>query len=256
MTHLNEQHAIHLKFEHKWMTEISSQCVSVLSESASHPFILLLKRVWSSVQGKIFQVKPQRLLGLLSSLHFQCSWFCSETYYKIHIIQMNLLSRLLVNMLRASSWPVLAAALCPHLYSVFISVATRYKAVIEACSLQPDIDILPQGDQTEIGERVGIPVKCTIFFEFLVVFLFSTSGQSSHCGSLCSRIICHHYCAARIWCLCVWSWTDLVQPELCHVGFLHAPVMREINRDLFCYSRGASATRIYGCNRVIRSKTL
>ncbi|KAG7473782.1 hypothetical protein MATL_G00099570 [Megalops atlanticus] len=29
----------------------------------------------------------------------------------------------------------------------------RYKAVIEACSLQPDIDILPQGDQTEIGER-------------------------------------------------------------------------------------------------------
>nr|XP_057931406.1 ATP-binding cassette sub-family C member 8 isoform X2 [Doryrhamphus excisus] len=29
----------------------------------------------------------------------------------------------------------------------------RYKAVMEACSLQPDIDILPQGDQTEIGER-------------------------------------------------------------------------------------------------------
>ncbi|XP_006642521.2 ATP-binding cassette sub-family C member 8 isoform X2 [Lepisosteus oculatus] len=29
----------------------------------------------------------------------------------------------------------------------------RYKTVIEACSLQPDIDILPQGDQTQIGER-------------------------------------------------------------------------------------------------------
>ncbi|RXN20209.1 ATP-binding cassette sub-family C member 8 isoform X2 [Labeo rohita] len=29
----------------------------------------------------------------------------------------------------------------------------RYRTVIEACSLQPDIDILPQGDQTEIGER-------------------------------------------------------------------------------------------------------
>ncbi|XP_051974491.1 ATP-binding cassette sub-family C member 9-like isoform X1 [Xyrauchen texanus] len=29
----------------------------------------------------------------------------------------------------------------------------RYKAVIDACSLQPDIDILPFGDQTEIGER-------------------------------------------------------------------------------------------------------
>ncbi|XP_031726819.1 ATP-binding cassette sub-family C member 8 isoform X3 [Anarrhichthys ocellatus] len=32
-------------------------------------------------------------------------------------------------------------------------ITTRYNAVIEACSLQPDIDILPQGDQTEIGER-------------------------------------------------------------------------------------------------------
>uniref|UniRef100_A0A671X6J4 ATP-binding cassette, sub-family C (CFTR/MRP), member 8 n=1 Tax=Sparus aurata TaxID=8175 RepID=A0A671X6J4_SPAAU len=35
----------------------------------------------------------------------------------------------------------------------FVFVRHRYKAVIEACSLQPDIDILPQGDQTEIGER-------------------------------------------------------------------------------------------------------
>ncbi|KAM9660359.1 ATP-binding cassette sub-family C member 8 isoform 2-T2 [Trichechus inunguis] len=29
----------------------------------------------------------------------------------------------------------------------------RYKMVIKACSLQPDIDILPHGDQTQIGER-------------------------------------------------------------------------------------------------------
>lgn len=27
--------------------------------------------------------------------------------------------------------------------------------MIDACSLQPDIDLLPFGDQTEIGERVG-----------------------------------------------------------------------------------------------------
>uniref|UniRef100_A0A9J7XI98 ATP-binding cassette, sub-family C (CFTR/MRP), member 8 n=1 Tax=Cyprinus carpio carpio TaxID=630221 RepID=A0A9J7XI98_CYPCA len=32
-------------------------------------------------------------------------------------------------------------------------IKQRYRAVIEACSLEPDIDILPQGDQTEIGER-------------------------------------------------------------------------------------------------------
>ena len=27
--------------------------------------------------------------------------------------------------------------------------------MIEACALQPDIDMLPAGDQTEIGEKVG-----------------------------------------------------------------------------------------------------
>ncbi|XP_043943727.1 ATP-binding cassette sub-family C member 9 isoform X1 [Protopterus annectens] len=32
-------------------------------------------------------------------------------------------------------------------------VKQRYKAVTDACSLQPDIDLLPFGDQTEIGER-------------------------------------------------------------------------------------------------------
>ncbi|TRY81680.1 hypothetical protein DNTS_025996, partial [Danionella cerebrum] len=32
-------------------------------------------------------------------------------------------------------------------------IKQRYRTVIEACSLQPDIDILPQGDQTTIGER-------------------------------------------------------------------------------------------------------
>ncbi|XP_038069146.1 ATP-binding cassette sub-family C member 9-like isoform X2 [Patiria miniata] len=31
--------------------------------------------------------------------------------------------------------------------------ANRYKRVIEACALKPDIDILPAGDQTEIGEK-------------------------------------------------------------------------------------------------------
>ncbi|XP_070573726.1 ATP-binding cassette sub-family C member 9-like [Ptychodera flava] len=29
----------------------------------------------------------------------------------------------------------------------------RYKAVVKACALQPDIDILPAGDKTEIGEK-------------------------------------------------------------------------------------------------------
>ena len=30
----------------------------------------------------------------------------------------------------------------------------RYQKVIESCALQPDIDMLPAGDATEIGEKV------------------------------------------------------------------------------------------------------
>ena len=30
-----------------------------------------------------------------------------------------------------------------------------YKAVIEACALLPDLEILPSGDRTEIGEKVS-----------------------------------------------------------------------------------------------------
>jgi len=30
----------------------------------------------------------------------------------------------------------------------------RYNKVIDACALRPDLDILPAGDKTEIGERV------------------------------------------------------------------------------------------------------
>ena len=29
----------------------------------------------------------------------------------------------------------------------------RYEKVIEACGLRPDLDVLPSGDATEIGER-------------------------------------------------------------------------------------------------------
>ena len=32
--------------------------------------------------------------------------------------------------------------------------AERYDAVLEACALKPDLEILPGKDQTEIGEKV------------------------------------------------------------------------------------------------------
>ena len=35
----------------------------------------------------------------------------------------------------------------------------RYNSVIEACALKPDLEILPGGDQIEIGEK-GINLRC------------------------------------------------------------------------------------------------
>lgn len=32
---------------------------------------------------------------------------------------------------------------------------TWYQRVVEACALQPDLEILPAGDETEIGEKVS-----------------------------------------------------------------------------------------------------
>uniref|UniRef100_A0A673B843 ATP-binding cassette, sub-family C (CFTR/MRP), member 8 n=1 Tax=Sphaeramia orbicularis TaxID=375764 RepID=A0A673B843_9TELE len=48
---------------------------------------------------------------------------------------------------------LLNASLVENITFEMPMIKPRYKAVVEACSLQPDIDILPQGDQTEIGER-------------------------------------------------------------------------------------------------------
>lgn len=78
-------------------------------------------------------------------------------------------------------------------------VCTRYKAVIEACSLQPDIDILPQGDQTEIGERVSNNQRNSFGFLFgafhcLIWSLLISLGLVELHGSS----ICHHDCAVRM----------------------------------------------------------
>ena len=39
----------------------------------------------------------------------------------------------------------------------------RYDAVLEACALLPDLEILPAGDLTEIGEKVRLEVHEEIF---------------------------------------------------------------------------------------------
>lgn len=38
-----------------------------------------------------------------------------------------------------------------------------YHSVVEACALNPDLEILPAGDQTEIGEKVIALVPYLIF---------------------------------------------------------------------------------------------
>lgn len=42
--------------------------------------------------------------------------------------------------------------------------------MIEACQLQPDLDTLPQGDQTIVGERVSVCV-CVYIYLYTCVFV-------------------------------------------------------------------------------------
>lgn len=46
----------------------------------------------------------------------------------------------------------------------------RYADVIEACQLQPDLDTLPQGDQTVVGESVSVCV-CECISLYTCVFV-------------------------------------------------------------------------------------
>lgn len=47
----------------------------------------------------------------------------------------------------------------------------EYRNVIEACALQQDLEIMPQGDQTEIGEKVG---QIILYLRSLAWFLASS----------------------------------------------------------------------------------
>lgn len=53
-----------------------------------------------------------------------------------------------------------------------------YHRVLEACALIPDLDILPAGDSTEIGEKVpcltvvSLTVFCCLFDSILFIFWF------------------------------------------------------------------------------------
>jgi len=52
--------------------------------------------------------------------------------------------------------------------------AVRYNRVLEACALKPDLEILPAGDKTEIGEKVTVLIFYN-FISFIFVLLYRES---------------------------------------------------------------------------------
>ena len=51
--------------------------------------------------------------------------------------------------------------------------AKRYKKIVRACALKPDIEVLPAGDLTEIGEKVRFR---KLNFFFLIIMKVSLTG--------------------------------------------------------------------------------
>ena len=55
----------------------------------------------------------------------------------------------------------------------------RYENVINSCALKPDLEILPAGDLTEIGERVRNTIlnfhKHTIYIKNIYIYSFATT---------------------------------------------------------------------------------
>ena len=46
----------------------------------------------------------------------------------------------------------------------------RFQDVIKACALAPDLELLPGGDLTEIGEKVRLRLLLLLFFFFFFFF--------------------------------------------------------------------------------------
>uniref|UniRef100_A0A8C4DP60 ATP-binding cassette, sub-family C (CFTR/MRP), member 8 n=1 Tax=Dicentrarchus labrax TaxID=13489 RepID=A0A8C4DP60_DICLA len=148
-----------------------SPAVAFASLSLFHilvtPLFLLSSVVRSTVKALLTMIVGQvgcgksslllAALGEMQKVSGTVTWNRSSAdycFYKQCVMGFKTSDRKRGAVAYASQKPwLLNATLVENITFEMPMIKPRYKAVIEACSLQPDIDILPQGDQTEIGER-------------------------------------------------------------------------------------------------------
>lgn len=82
----------------------------------------------------------------------------------------------------------------------------KYQNALEACALKTDLEVLPGGDQTEIGEKVRL-------FPFLSSFFESDMLDDS-----CSVQLKRKRCEISTWLCLIFTMASLLQSIQKHVG--------------------------------------
>ena len=70
----------------------------------------------------------------------------------------------------------------------------KYNQILDACALRPDLDILPAGDMTEIGEKVIVDISVVSSIIIMIIIIItslvslSLSLSLSLCVCVCARV--------------------------------------------------------------------
>uniref|UniRef100_A0AAQ6A5E0 ATP-binding cassette, sub-family C (CFTR/MRP), member 8 n=1 Tax=Amphiprion ocellaris TaxID=80972 RepID=A0AAQ6A5E0_AMPOC len=104
------------------------------------------------IVGQVGCGKSSLLLAALGEMQRVSGTVTWNSLTPLHVLSISGRKRGAVAYASQKPW-MLNATVVENITFEMPMIKSRYKAVVEACSLQPDIDILPQGDQTEIGER-------------------------------------------------------------------------------------------------------
>ena len=75
----------------------------------------------------------------------------------------------------------------------------RYDAVLDACALKPDLMILPDGDLTDIGEKVSVRILPT---GDLTDIGEKVSGRRLPAGDITDRPMCDKVSTRMMWSGC------------------------------------------------------